>query len=455
MNSIRYLSVIFVSFLVLSFIGCEWTWGYSGGGYFWLRAASRVLPALAFLVAGLAAGTFVPRSGRALAIGACLFIPAAVYIMHLAGLSEEYWNVDLRETILLILQAVLSGFVGYSLGKDEREVKWSLECLAVIFAVVAWYKVFIKLTGIGGELSALQPAWPASIVLVFGYSWYLNDFLTRSRPRIWTLFALGGLCMAVLGDFHKPIIFVTLVCTVILFFVAARASSYFRVFYRMAAVGVAGIIFFAVADVVTQRRISTRMADLIETKFLHQDYGKEVTTPWEIIERAAGNRFKIWEQAYHHFIDEPFFGKGPGVRYEATGQQRLSLDDHQAPLHNVYFEILVSVGLVGFLPYFVGIIWWYRLMLKKAVLRRVGFSLAPCTAFVTGLLAFGLIGELGVYFAADSLLLFIMGLTAAVADQALKAARSTVNAVAPKPIVPSNSPLRSGMVHPLPRKKPI
>jgi O-antigen ligase len=455
MNSKRYLSVIFVSFLVLSYIGCEWSADYSGGWFFWLRAASRVLPSLAFLAAGLAAGAFVPRSGRALAIIVCLLIPGAVYGVHLAGLSEEYWNIDLRETILVIVQAVLSGFVGYALGKDEREVKWSLECIAIILAAVAWYKVFIKLTGIGGELSALQPAWPASIILIFGYSWYLNDFLTRARPRIWTLVALGGLCMAVLGDFHKPIIFMVLVCTAILIFVAARASSYLRVFYRMAAIGMAGIILFAAADAITQRRISTRMAEMIETKFLHQDSGPSVTTPWEIIERASGNRFIIWEQAYHHFLDEPLLGKGPGVRYEMKGMHRQLLDENIAPLHNVYFEILISVGIVGFMPYLFGILWWYRLMLRKTVLRQVGFSLAPCTAFVTSMLGYFAVSSGGSFFASCSLLMFLMGLSAAVTDQALKAARPAAYAAGSKTIAPAAAPLRSGMVNPLRRRKPI
>jgi hypothetical protein len=353
--------------------------------------------------------------------------------------------VGVRDSLLVFIQAVLSGFIGYRLGSDEREVRWVLTNLAGVLAIVSWYRVFIKLTGIGGELEFLQPAWPASFVFAFGYCWYMNDFLTKARPGLWTIFALGGTGLAILLDFHKPMVFTFTVCSLILFFAAARSSNVFKVSYRIILLGVVAIIGFAVVDQITSNKVSTRIAEIVEKKFLHKDSGKEAENFWESVDKASGGRFIIWTQAFGRFAEQPFFGWGPGVHFETESmrdEMAKMAAEGEVPLHNVYLEILVSVGVVGLLPYLAGIFWWYRLMLKKIVLRRVGFFLVPCTAYVTGILAFDSVDSAGGFFAIASLLLFLMGLTAKVAENSLKSPQTVESPVAQKALAQANSARR-------------
>jgi O-antigen ligase len=440
MSSKRYLSVIFIACLLLSFFGCEWTFGYSGGWFFWLRGLSRIAPSVVLLAMCFMSGAFSFRGGRSFALALGIAIPVGIYFINVLASGAMSINTSIRDSILLFVQAILSGVVGYAVGNAENEDRWLLSRLAAIMALVAFWKLFIKALGIGGELDWLEPAWPSGIPMIFGYSWYLNDFLTRAKPKLWTIVALGGTTAAIVADFYKPIIFIALVGTLILVFVGAKITGFFKVVLRMVLLGAAGALLFFAADMITQRGISSRITETIFAKFLHQDYGREVETTYEAIERASGGRFAMWEQVFYFILERPVFGYGPNIRVgiSGSGEKEFSVGEGEIPLHNILLEILLAVGVVGGIPYIIGVIWWYRLMLKKTVMRRVGFSLAPCTATVTALLAYGMVGQLSGFFTSAALLMFLMGISASLADKALK--ESKIGKKASQQVAASNLP---------------
>jgi hypothetical protein len=427
MNTKHFVTVVMGLCLALSFVGCEWTRDYSGGWFFWLRGAARVLPSISLLSIGLLSGAFMPHSNRAFLVGLGLLIPTAIYAVHVILVGAEAIDLDFRDVTLSATQGVLSGFVGYWLGQDIKEIRWLLGRIAVVLALGAFFKLFVKITGLGNEFAILMPNWAANLVIIFAYCWYLNDFLTRAKFQFWTIIALGGCTVSILADFQKPIIFSTIVCTLILLFVASRASNLIRIVFRMSSLTCIGLVAFFIVDQISSRGISARMQETIEKRFLHADTNKTADSFLESITMASGGRFDIWEQVFERFVDKPLFGWGPGMKFESESRKTIQ---GEFAYHNVYFEILISVGLIGFLPYFLGILWWYRLMLKKTVVRQVGFALVPCTAYITGILAYDAVGSGGQFFTVNALLLFLMGATARIAEQALrnpqKAAKSVV-----------------------------
>jgi hypothetical protein len=435
MNLKHFVTVVLGLGLALSFIGCEWTWDYSGGWWFWLRGASRVLPSIALLACGLLTGTFIPRSGKAFLFAFAALIPLGIYCVHIVNIGSEVATVEFRETALTMVQAALCGIVGYWVGKDGFEVRWLLSRAAAFLAVAAWLDILVKISGLANEFDILRPGWPAYIVIVFGYCWYLNDFLTKDRINLWSVIAMGGCGLSILAEFHKPIIFITVVCSLILFFVAARSGGFIRVVFRMTAVALIGIVGFFAADQLVGRRISSRIMDIVESKFLHQDVDKLGTaqTFWEKIEQASGNRINIWTQALEQFAESPVFGHGPGqVKYSTGAKDLVRMEG--VVLHEVYLEFLLAVGLAGAAPLLLCVVWWFRLMLRKVVLKRVGFYLAPCTAYVTCILALYTVSSAGTFFTVNSLLLFLMGSTARIAEQARQ------SATAPNPFATGATP---------------
>ncbi len=387
MNIKRLVTLAMGLSLALSFVGCEWTYDYSGGWWFWLRGASRVLPSIVLLSCGLLTGAFIPRSGRAFLFGFALLIPLTIYCVHIISIGSEVITVEFRETALTMVQSVLCGLVGYWIGRDGYEVGWLLNRIAVGIVLASYFDLLMKITGLANEFEILQPGWPAFIIIIFGYCWYLNDLFSRGILHPWTVIALGGCALSLLVDFHKPIIFAAIVCSLILLFVAIRANGFFKVIFPMTVATVIGLVGFFSVDQIVGHRISRKMMDIVETKFLHQDRPiMTAQTTWEIIDLASGNRINIWTQALEHFSEKPIFGWGPGQKYasEATDMVRME----NIVLHEVYLELLMAVGLVGALPLFLCVIWWYKLMLRKPFLGewvfiwpRVPLMLPACSPF--------------------------------------------------------------------------
>jgi O-antigen ligase len=460
MNLKTFLTCILALSLILSVLGAEWTWEYSGGSFFYLRGVSRTAPSILLFVIGLQTGAFAFKEKflrwLLLLSGLGLFASIYAYNLSISSSDVSITDIGIRDTILSTLQAILCIPVVYCICKDTRLAQLLLKIWLVFFGVVSIYMVCIKLTGLSKEVGFMNPGWPTVFYIILPFAWYLHEFLTSPRLKIWGVIVFSACSLDIAVSFQKPILFTTMVCVLILFFVAVKRGYIFRTFYRMIFLAALGGVAFVVADQASMHRISSIINEKIESKFLHQDYGRMPTTTWEVIDRASGSRIYIWQEAWRRFTQKPMIGWGPGQKIEPKRHEESLAGQEAVVLHNVYLELLVSVGIIGTLPIILAILWWYRLVLRQKVLRQVGYIITPCVAYVTALLCYNLVGSGSAFFSFHSFIVSVMALAAALADQALKASQQVKQtSLLPVGSTKARSLNSIGLPFNSPRNKPI
>jgi len=85
-------------------------------------------------------------------------------------------------------------------------------------------------------------------------------------------------------------------------------------------------------------------------------YYEPVRKRWEqtFAEGSLANREKIFPMAWGMFLEKPFIGWGPVRHYYELGS-RLGYDKKDP--HNLYLWILTETGILGAIPFFMGV--WY------------------------------------------------------------------------------------------------
>ena len=80
--------------------------------------------------------------------------------------------------------------------------------------------------------------------------------------------------------------------------------------------------------------------------------------------RDTGGRFELFARGWQMFLEKPIMGWGPDRYYYYTGFRPNALG--MAVIHNAYLQILLGVGLVGFLFFVVGMYKIIKITIKKS-----------------------------------------------------------------------------------------
>jgi hypothetical protein len=414
----HWVTVVVALCMALSILGAEWTRQFSGGGFFWLRGTSRIGPSLCLFVLAIGTGAFHGcaggrRSFYALA-GGILIACALVLQASGIGIGDEENLATFDYTSLSLIQAVLFGLMGYWIAQDDREIKWLLSRIAFVCALGSTLGGCNRMAGLEA-IPFLVPDWSTRLVFLFGHCWYLNRWLTLPQGHLGALLGLMACSPEVWISFHKPIVFSALVVSAFLFCYSIWTSRWPIMVVRRTAILVSlAAMAFIVVNRTTSGQLLTSVEERFYERFLHQEDSSRVD--WRvdnILEKASGGRLTIWREARERIGRHPFVGAGSGQSFGTAA----AVDS--VYVHNWYLDILLSVGIVGALPIFAGLLWWLRLVARKRVLNYAGNIVVPCLAYIVGLMAYNMGGSIRVFFSMTSFAVLIMAIAARLADRAM------------------------------------
>lgn len=429
MKKYHWISVVIFLCLALSILGAEWTTGFTGGGFFWLRAASRIGPPLCLFVLGAFTGAFRIRSGarRDFALLGGLLVLACLVTHEITYFGGVEWEGGFDYSLLGSLLAVACGYQGYWVAQNEHESRWLLRKIAFACALGSLLGGCLRVAGLEGY-PFLVPGWPTRLVFLFGYCWYLHQWLTSRAKHLWGLLGVAACSVEVWLAFHKPVVFSASVASVVLVCYSLWATRRPAIIlWRMGILSLLAITAFVAVNTYSSGRLLSQVEEIIYEKFLHQS-AEDIRASGERLEKAAGGRFDLWEVGFERFKRYPLFGSGFGQSVSGTASAE---DGAAVYLHNWYLDYLVSGGIVGSLPIFAALVWWLLRVSKRRVITQAGSVVVPCLAYIAALMAYNLGGSIRMFFSVTPMAVLIMAMVTRVADQALT----------PQPGRPNGQPL--------------
>jgi len=373
--------------------------------------------------------------------GRLVFVLLGGLLPIVSMIVQAFGHLDVEREALAdypmlgFVQAVLFGFTGYWLAKDKKEVGWLLRNLALCCAVGSTLGAFARAASLE-DYPFLVPSFPVRLIFLFGHCWYLRQWLALRQWRLGSLMGLVACAPEVWISFHKPIVFSASVASLFLIGYSIWITKRpIIVLCRMAVLVVLAAVSIWVANAFTSGRVAQEVEEIVYTKFLKQDVGKQISLDDEtLLKKASGGRLDLWEKALAQIGQNPLFGSGFDVAFVTENE------GENIYVHNWYLELLLSVGCVGALPVFAALLWWLRLVTRRRVINQAGSLVMPCLACIVGLMAYNLGGSIRIFFSMTSFAVLLMAVCTRLADQSLAAA----SAACARPRFPQDVDFRSG-----------
>ena len=415
MNTRRAVAVVCGFCLMVALLRYEWKWGLPEISFL-RRVATAIIPLAVLMTTGFVTGAFryrgSPRRLFLILLGASLF--GAIVISHRVAPSGVLASVRPDFYVVLAQMAVCAA-IGYWMARDARDVHWMLSRCALCLAAISVFGGITRVLGMEQSNPYLVPAFPVALTVMFGHCWYLSQWLNGPRRSIWPLLGILACSPMLLMTFHKPIVFGLVVSSAFISVHSMWATRrVYTILTRGALLLVIGCSMFFVADAASSNQISARLEDKIRDKYLHQTVAARYESFGETLERMSAGRIQLAKNAIAIFVESPLVGTGFGQKVGKVGEMRSAVH-----VHNGYLDLLISAGVVGALPVFGGIIWWFTLALRRSVAAQMGPLIIPCVGFTVSVMAYNLGGVSRSFFALNSFAIFIMAITVGLADQAL------------------------------------
>jgi O-antigen ligase len=305
--------------------------------------------------------------------------------------------------------AFMTGCIGLRLGSDSRLAYRLLDRAAL---GIAWIAIPIFVLGdppTPMPFPAPYAGFPMRLFTLFGFCWYLHAWMNEGNLVSRRLLGLAACSFPVLVAFHKPVILAATFSILSITLLQWRQGQGVRATIRLLLVACISVALFIGADVASDGEISSHYQEVFIRKYLHYDtesMGKGQYS--DVIESASGGRFLIWEICWQRFKSNPIFGTGLGqvIQLNEWGER------WEIPVHNLYLDMLLSVGVFGCIPVCLGAV----LFLKRALKRISGSDaqwVIPVLAYVAGIAAFNMAGDTNLYWFQTAFLVFLMGMAAA------------------------------------------
>ena len=412
---IRYSEKIHLSILKLSFIlslmGCEWIW-LATTSYFYVLI--MLLPTMPLLIAlGLIRGAFLPRKPDVgLVIWTLLgaFCFSSLTIIHLFFSNAASSSMFAASSSMFRLSfyytfpaTFVAGVLGYHFGTDRQSapsiVKWFATAASFLGPVLC----ILPMAQPGDVFPSSAVGYPVGLLVLFGLCWYAHGCLVTAKLSVRLILGFLAAMSGVFLPFHKPIVLPAL--GGLIFLVAVMLNHRrvrLQVLVRASAFALLATISFLAAIAVTSGTIMENVEEKILTKYLHQGRGYISDTEFDLLESASGGRFDIWTDMSARVFESPFFGHGFGQTLNS-----ISGEGGTIPVHNAYLDMILSVGIIGSLPFAIGIPWWLWQILTRDTryplddLRMPVLTYCVCMSIVN-------MGSMIYFFQTVSMLTFFM-----------------------------------------------
>ena len=280
----------------------------------------------------------------------------------LTGLYQPsaYWP-EISSTAFRLTQFYVLLWVGYNLFQDERVTRWclwsfALSCVAVgtLLAIglgASSYKGLAGRTTVFGQ----GPNTIASIiglgaVVLIGMAYGRSVARTRTKLAAWAGFLIVAIAITRTGSRGALVGLGAGLVTLL----ASQGSARTRM--RNALIVVVALAACAWVTI-TSATAASRWQEALD-------------------DGSMGGRQRIFRSAYGMFEDRPIMGWGPVTNSYELGQRRGTL---RRDTHNIFLWLLTEQGLVGTVPFCIGLAMCVRAAWKG---RRGSQGLLPLALFV-------------------------------------------------------------------------
>jgi len=336
-----------------------------------------------------------------------LFFVFAILIerVHLSSFDASI-RFDFYINLALIVVAYA---IGYRVGSDDQYIDWILRRAAFLCALLSVYCFFTPDMVFGAYSPTIAVGYPMRLFIVYGFCWYFYDLLRNKRLFSSSLIGVVACFLEILSRFHKPIIFSVSVAAIfiIISIFLYEIKSYKKHVKRISLFVSLAIILFVSVNFIFSNIVSDYYITNFYEKYLHESSG-ELTTynTYDFVNKSFGYRVDIWGQALTRFKGSPFVGSGFGQSIDMGVRSNYN----EIPFHNGYIDLILSVGLLGTLPFMYWLFTWFKITLSKDAFYYMNGISIPIISFVVSIAAFNFGSTSRMFYSLSAYTLFLMGL---------------------------------------------
>jgi len=380
---------LLVAVLLFSGWSLEWTWGRQEGPI-----------ALVFLYVRLSLYPFFfcyyflnrkrLRSSNA-SLGALPFLLFAFIGICLAErISNDFvdtWILWKDYYYLALLP--LWGLLGFDLGGNVRRIQLLFYRLAVSGSLLSYVSFSMQAIGISGESLVGPMYWPFRFIVIFSFFYFLSIITTGLNRTGKTFFWLAGSSLAVFWGLYK----FTIVCTALgvavwgIFMVMKGRFHGKRGILSFLALATLSLIGVAAVNQLAGGSLFSTINDTYNDKWLHNINEIESKDPLDKFDRITAGRYQIWQEVTRRVPERPLLGAGLGQKYKGA-----------IVIHNGYFDLLLSFGILGLAVFFSGLIIWLRRLARSHLNKDTLLIQLVCVGYIFMSLAANLFGSVWIQF---------------------------------------------------------
>lgn len=269
-------------------------------------------------------------------------VSVAIYILGVVIIISLFYCVDFRLSLKELIPfaiAILIYFLITSMVRSLRDLRLVQQCLMISTIISATFMLFaMKAGGVIriGAFEADPNFFALSLIMALPIA-VSEFFISKSKPwKILSAMTFFLILFSVPATLSRGGL-ITLIA-VLVFMSVNNRKAYQFILPTLVIAGIIFAIFFS--------------AGVIRLDLLG------ITTPQRI--GALVGRFSAMRSAFLVFIHHPVFGVGIGNFIKFYHSYSLLPSSYGAFVaHNMYLEILADLGLVGFIPFFLTIVFSY------------------------------------------------------------------------------------------------
>ncbi len=270
--------------------------------------------------------------------------------------------------------------VGMWIGNDDLRTEKLLRRLARLAMAASLFSFSLRVLHFSVDDIIGPMYWPYSMIVMFGFFYYLAQGIVGAGGRMRPACGLACCSLEVLGSFSKKFVFgvgvgmIVFTAAVVLLGARKHVRILQSVMGRVATLVV--LLFGAIA--IWAGQILAYLNSAVQTSWLRNPNSSAsdlVGLDASMVETLASGRFDMWREIWPRFQSSPWIGAGLSPFYRDN-----------IVSHNGFFDVLLSVGLLGAGACVAGALMWILAIWRSNVPRHILVLQLACVSFIGGIL---------------------------------------------------------------------